>query len=245
MRTEIRRVELPQFVLRECVYPSGLRLPRHAHDYSNVTIVVGGDIEEFADAGEHRGRSFSVVFKPAGSEHENRVGRDGARTLVIELRSDSAGRWSWFEDPEVVRAAVSLVRTPAVELEARAFALLAEVMAPDSGGGAAPPWVGHITRMLDAHFDEPLRFDALAREIGLHPVYLSRAFRRYTGRTMQQYVRALRLRHARHLLASPDRTISAIAADAGFADSSHLCRTFSNLLDITPGAYRGLACTSL
>ena len=56
--------------------------------------------------------------------------------------------------------------------------------------------------------------------------------------------RELRLRHARHLLAASSRAITAIAADAGFADSSHLCRTFSELLDITPGAYRGLVRSS-
>jgi AraC family transcriptional regulator len=246
MRTEIRRVEFPQFVVRECVYPAGLHLPRHAHDYSNVTIVVGGDMEESAAAGEHRGHAFSVVTKPAGSEHENRVGRAGTRTLAVELRRPVGGRWSWFEEPEVVRAAVSLVRAwrAGGNLEASAFALLAEVMSDGCAGGAAPPWLQEVTRMLDARFDEPLRFDAMAREIGLHPVYLSRAFQRYTGRTMQQYLCALRLRHARHLLSASSRTITAIAADAGFADSSHLCRTFANLLDITPGGYRGLARTS-
>ena len=231
-------------MVREQVYCAGLRLPRHAHDYSNVTVVVGGEIEECAPEGEHRGRAFSVVFKPAGCEHENRVGANGARTLVIELRGDAGGRWSWFEEPAVVRAAVSLVRAAPAEREARTAALLAEVLVGRASARAAPPWLDSITRMLDTHFDEPLRFEAIARDLGLHPVYLSRAFQRYTGRNMSQYVRELRLRHARHLLTASSRAITAIAADAGFADSSHLCRTFSELLDITPGAYRGLVRTS-
>jgi AraC family transcriptional regulator len=122
---------------------------------------------------------------------------------------------------------------------------LAEVLVGRASARSSfPAWLPEIIRTLDAHFDEPLRFDALARDVGLHPVYLSRAFQRYTGRTMLENVRALRLRHARHLLSTSSRTIAAIAADAGFADSSHLCRTFAHLLQITPGAYRGLACTS-
>jgi AraC family transcriptional regulator len=235
-------MEIPPFVLRERVYSAGLRLARHAHAYSNVTVIVGGEIEECAADGEHRGRAFSVVFKPAGCEHENRVGRDGARTLVIEMRGHAGGRWAWFEEPEVVRAAIALLRSRAAE---RVVELLAEVLAGRASVRPSPPsWLGEITRILDARFDRPLRFDALARELGLHPVYLSRAFQRYTGRTMGQYVRALRLRHARHLLSASSRSITAIAAEAGFADSSHLCRTFSELLELTPSAYRGLARSS-
>src|ERR671921_849962 len=98
------RTELPHFVVRDCLYAPGARLPRHAHHYANVTIVAGGEIHEATDAGEHRGQPFSVVVKPAGVEHENRVGRDGARTLVNEMRANPTGRWAWLEEPHVVRA---------------------------------------------------------------------------------------------------------------------------------------------
>jgi AraC family transcriptional regulator len=164
---------------------------------------------------------------------------------VIEMRRDLGGRWAWLEEPNVVRAAIALAQAGAAELESRAFALLAEVTVGREGGRMGnPPWLAGVMATLDARFGEPLRFDAIARELGLHPVYLSRAFQRCTGRTMQEHVRALRLRHARRLLSASAQTITAIAADAGFADSSHLCRTFADLLDITPGAYRGLARSS-
>jgi AraC family transcriptional regulator len=240
------RLEFPQFIVRDCVYRPGLRMPRHAHDYSNVSVVVAGEIDEACDGGEYRGHSFSVVFKPAGSEHENRVGSAGARILTIELRrglpfADQA--WAWFDEPQTVRSAIALARArSASELEARGFELLADVSAAPCGSGSPtrPPWMDEVTRILDRRFDEPLRFDAIARQVGVHPVYLSRAFQRYAGRSMQQYVRALRLRRARQLLATRGRTITDVAADCGFADSSHLCRTFIDLLHVTPKDYRRL-----
>jgi len=233
------RVEFPQFIVRDCVYRSGLRMPRHAHDYSNVSVVVAGEIDEACGGGEYRGHPFSVVFKPAGSEHENRIGRAGARMLTIELRRDLplADRpWTWFDEPEIVRAAIAVVRArSAPELEARGFELLAEVFAARRCTTAAPAWMSEVTRILDCRFDEPLRFDCIARHVGVHPVYLSRAFQRHAGRSMQQYVRALRLRRARQLLATHGRSITDVAAD-----SSHLCRTFNDLLDVTPKMYRRL-----
>jgi AraC family transcriptional regulator len=235
------RAEFPQFIVRDGVYRSGLRMVRHAHDYSNVSVVVAGEIEEACGGGEYRGHPFSVVFKPAGSEHENRVGSAGARVLTIELRQAISDRpWAWFDEPEIVRAAIALVRArSAPELETRGFELLAEVFA-QRDTTAVPAWMNEVTRILDSRFDQPLRFEAIARQVGIHPVYLSRAFQRYTGRSMQQYVRALRLRRARQLLAARGSTITDVAADCGFADSSHLCRTFSDLLDVTPKVYRRL-----
>jgi AraC family transcriptional regulator len=248
------QADFPQFLLRECAYAPDVRLPRHAHQYSNVTVVVGGHIDETSGDTEIRGQAFSVVFKPAGSEHANRVSGAGARTVSLALRRGSelaataaARPWSWFEQPEIVRAAVSLVRAlraapSAADLEAHGFELLAEVFAARCGSGssARPSWLDEVTRILETRFDEPLRFDAIARAVGVHPVYLSRAFQRYAGRSMQQYVRALRLQRARQLLAARGRTITEVAADCGFADSSHLCRTFNDLLDVTPKVYRRL-----
>ncbi|MFP5247279.1 MAG: helix-turn-helix domain-containing protein, partial [Thermoanaerobaculia bacterium] len=68
----------------------------------------------------------------------------------------------------------------------------------------------------------------------------SRAFHRHVGTPLHDYLRALRLGHARHLLATSKRSVTAIAVAAGFYDSSHFSRTFSAALGITPKFYRGL-----
>jgi AraC family transcriptional regulator len=245
----MQRIEFPMFIVRESIYSPGLRLPRHSHDYSNVTVIVSGEIEEAGDGGEYRGRSFSVVLKPAGSEHENRVSGAGVRTLTVEIRENSAiaeeirqRRWSWFEEPVIVRAAVALHRSvkSAIDVEARALDLLAIVLSKPDVASPQPRWVREAKVMLDQRFDEPLRFDAIAHELGLHPVYLSRAFHRHVGVSMHEYLRALRLRHARHLLSASKRTVAGIAAESGFTDSSHLCRTFSGFLGVSPKVYRRL-----
>jgi transcriptional regulator GlxA family with amidase domain len=57
---------------------------------------------------------------------------------------------------------------------------------------------------------------------------------------MGDFVRSLRLRHARHLLDATARPLTAISADSGFADASHLCRVFSDAHGVTPNAFRRL-----
>jgi AraC family transcriptional regulator len=246
MPRELAHLECRDFVVREVVYEPGLRMPRHAHDYSNVTVVLGGGIDEVAERGRHRGTPGSVVWKPAGCEHENGVSGFGARTLSIQLRGtidgDAGSRpWTWFEDPEVVRAALAFTRADARTLEARAMELLASVLTMSHGGGIAPAWLARILETLQSRFDEPLRLGALARDCGRHPVYVARTFRRFTGVAMHDYLRALRLRHARHLLSATKRSIAAIAGEAGFTDASHLSRTFREHLGLTPRAFRNVA----
>jgi AraC family transcriptional regulator len=244
MHHEMSRLDLRDFVVREVVYSPGLRMPRHAHQYSNVTVVVAGEIEEHADGGTHRGRAGSVVVKPAGCEHENGVSGFGARTLSIELTrgaiADEVARrsWSWLEHPAVVRAALALCRANERDAEARAQDLLAAVLAMPRGSKHAPRWLAQIVTAIEQRFDEPLRLESLARDLGLHPVYVSRAFRQHVGMTMHEFLRGLRLRHARHLLSASKRSVTAIAAISGFSDTAHLSRTFNQQFGVSPKCFR-------
>lgn len=247
-----RRYAFDDFSVREIFYAAGRRMPRHDHAHSNVTAVIRGEMVEQTDFAEHRGRSSSVLVKPAGTAHSNAfIGRVGVATITIEFGAHSPfareiPAWSWVEEADVARAALDLhlaVRRDSREdIESTACALLATVFTPHRKPDGAPPWLAHVVDELRARFDEPIRFDALAREAGLHPVYVSRAFRRFTGSSMGDYVRALRLREARHLLASTERPLAVVAAETGFADASHLCRTFAAAHAMTPVAYR-TACT--
>ncbi len=251
--TELCRAGFAQFEVRELVYAAGRRMARHAHDYSNITVVISGDIEETTDVGEHRGRSCSVLLKPAGTMHANYIpGRQGTRTVSIEIGATSplsremeALPWQWLEDPESARAAIAFYRAVRAgtlpDIETRSLALLASATAAASRKrGRTPAWLTEVKSILDARFDEPFRFEELAAGFGLHPVYLSRAFRRHTGTTMGDYVRALRLKQARYLLSATSRPIASISADSGFTDASHLCRVFAQTHDVTPKAYRQL-----
>src|SRR3954453_21615812 len=77
------------FVVRESTYSPGLRQRRHAHDYSNITIVIAGKIEEAAERGEYCAHPGSVVTKGAGCAHEDRIGGPGGRAIRIQFYRDS------------------------------------------------------------------------------------------------------------------------------------------------------------
>jgi AraC-like DNA-binding protein len=77
----------------------------------------------------------------------------------------------------------------------------------------------------------------LAEAAGCSRFAVHRAFVSAYGVTPADYQRQLRLRAARRLIADGS-PIGEAAAQAGFADQSHLTRWFGRYYGITPGAYR-------
>jgi AraC-like DNA-binding protein len=83
-----------------------------------------------------------------------------------------------------------------------------------------------------------VRLRDVAAEVGVHPVYCARAFRRATGCTVSAYVQRLRLLGAGRRILDEGRPLAEAALGAGFADQAHFTRTCSRALGFTPGRLR-------
>jgi AraC-like DNA-binding protein len=80
----------------------------------------------------------------------------------------------------------------------------------------------------------------LAHELAVSPHHLSRIFSSATGTTISRHRLRLRVRAAMERLAGGERDLARLAAELGFADQSHLCRTVKSELRETPSALRRL-----
>jgi len=91
---------------------------------------------------------------------------------------------------------------------------------------------------LDADASLPnLSLADLARVACLSPHHFIRVFSRHTGLTPHAWLMQLRARKAQALLRQ-GAAIADAAAQAGFADQSHLTKAFKRLLGYTPGHFR-------
>jgi AraC family transcriptional regulator len=103
-----------------------------------------------------------------------------------------------------------------------------------------PFWLRRVRDYLHDNFSEPITIEEIARTAGVHPTHLSRVFRQKLGYTIGSYVRRLRVDFACRELLESDRSLSDIAAAAGFTDQSHFNKIFKERFKITPYEYRGL-----
>lgn len=78
----------------------------------------------------------------------------------------------------------------------------------------------------------------LARECDLSPSYFARAFRQTTGMPPYRWVMKQRVERAKELISKGEMELVEVALACGFADQSHLNRTFMRFAGSTPGQWR-------
>jgi AraC-like DNA-binding protein len=132
------------------------------------------------------------------------------------------------------------------ELVERAITLAAHALEHDDPRpiAAARPATARARRALVTGAREALAADPqrslpeLAQHLAVSPHHLSRIFSSATGTTISRHRMRLRARAAMERLAGGERDLARLAAEVGFADQSHLCRTLTSETQLTPSALR-------
>lgn len=84
-----------------------------------------------------------------------------------------------------------------------------------------------------------LSVESLAREMGLHPDYLTRLFKAEGGETLVSYIRQQRMLLAQELLLrQPEVEVRVVAAMCGFSDAAYFSRVFQQTWGSAPVAWR-------
>jgi AraC family transcriptional regulator len=252
----LRRVGLPRFVLTSTRYAPRLHLTEHAHTSGFLLFVRDGSFVE-----QHGRRSdgldrWTCMYRPRLDAHTNEFGPAGATLNAIDLEESWIERLcdAGFRDERLT------VRSPFVQQFAER--LDSEISMPDSmsamviealatevlvfGCRAAllrdepcPSSPARRARcIIENEFASPLSLARIAAEVGVHPVHLARQFRAAHGCTVGEYIRIIRITFARQQLKESDQPIADIAIDAGFADQSHLSKSFRRITGESPAAYR-------
>jgi AraC family transcriptional regulator len=202
-------------------------------------------------------RPLTVVFQPQGAESRTEVDEDGAHIFEIELDES----WQTRIGPTETLVADlyggdllwlglhiyrEYTRMPnpfaALAIEGLVMQMLATAtrMRARARQGAPPPWLQRAIARLHGSLGENAGLNDLAKVAHVHPVHLSRMFRRFTGLTFGEYVQRLRVQFACRQLLNPSATLAGIASLAGFADQSHLTNVFRNITGLTPAVLRDL-----
>jgi AraC family transcriptional regulator len=239
------------FSVAEIEHHAGAYYRAHTHERSYVSLALTGGFDEQVGTRGDRVSSASVVVMPAGVAHEDRIGARGNRSLLVtfapssrEVLEREPRSWSIVHGGAPARVLLRLYRAFRIGdgEETTMQELLIELhdaLAHEARVHDAVP-ARCVVRALDLlnAARSPLRLADIARDCGVDPAYLARAFRRFRGTTMGEHVRRVRAKRAAALLASTSMAIAALAC--GFADQSHLTRVFHAELGFSPAAFRRL-----
>lgn len=98
--------------------------------------------------------------------------------------------------------------------------------------------VEQSVKIMRRNLQKPLKTEQLAQMIGSTVRQLNRAFLDYAKSTPQEIGRDMRLQHSRWRLMNSKHTVTHIAYECGFSDSSHFSRWFRAKFGETPKQYR-------
>lgn len=100
--------------------------------------------------------------------------------------------------------------------------------------------IKRAVRYLHVHFTETIDSTELAIKLNIHPVHLSRQFKKETGKTLSQYVQELRLNEAKRQLKESQDPIEEIASKCGFENAPYFSHLFKKVFGLTPSKWRSI-----
>ena len=91
---------------------------------------------------------------------------------------------------------------------------------------------------IEAHLDQSLDVNEIARQVYLSPMQLYRDFYSATGHSVKEYVRKRRLSNALNMLRFSDRPLAHIAYEWGYSSQQAFGRAVKQATGLTPLGYR-------
>jgi AraC family transcriptional regulator len=244
-------------VLTEKVHLPGERLPEHFHENAYFCLALEGGWSETAEGSSFHCGVSNVVYHPEEEIHQTVFASEQhSKTFNVEITP------SWFEK------VTSWSREPlAKRIVSKNFSLtghLSKIYAEFQRNDPFSPMAieSHFTELfihlsrrndkpakkrmrlpevkevLGNTYANPLPLTELAGMFGVHPVYLSKSFRKTFGLTITDYYRNCRIEAACRLLEDTHVSLVEIALECGFYDQSHFGKYFQASTGMSPLAYR-------
>ena len=238
---------------------------RHHHPFYELGLVLRGRCTWHLPARKrHTLRAGeALLLKPGSTHYEEVPPREEARLAWlgfefagpapkwcqrgIALEDDAAEIAGYFttiarEHPRTDGRSQALVN-----LALQSLLLLLERRAEGSrrlaaASSALNPRQTHTVESAAHYFHQnlrdPLSVAQLAAYHSLCPAHFSSLFRRHHRISPRRFLRQARLQRAIDLLGESELTLKEIAAQCGFVDAAHLCKSFKLDHRVTPGVYR-------
>lgn len=243
----------------ESVYRPGTQIRRHVHSRPYFSILLHGSYREAYKGGVRECGPATAVLHPPGEVHSDQFLDSGGRIFrfeIIDKEADSCFAPQICATGELRNGRVrclaaqlyweshSLDYFSPLAAESLALEIISEatrnVFRKDKR--ATPSWLVQAVELLHEALPDNLTVELIANVVGVHPVHLARVFRRRYGCSIGEYARNWRVELASRQLATSTSPIAEIAVAAGFADQSHLCRTFKAVSGLTPKEFRAVFC---
>ena len=101
-----------------------------------------------------------------------------------------------------------------------------------------PKWAALIDDYFKENWASDFSLIDIAAEIGVHPITISKNFKKYYTCTFGEYRRMLKIHNSIPLIKNSEMSLSQVAYACGFSDQSHFIRNFKKYAAFLPNDFR-------
>lgn len=225
---------------------------RAVYQAGTVGMTPGGDTDRLRRHFRRRAVPVEKVslyvpqhFFQEAADHYRRAGQRACEEPLAALA---------FADPLIGHGVLAMVRAmtagaPDLYAQATMQWLATHLLSAHGGwrnideGGRNPgvirdPRLARVIEHMSAHFGEAMTLETLAAEAGVSKFHFARLFRASTGLAPHAFLVQLRMKAARHLLATTELSVAAVAMRCGFAQAVHFGTAFTKRFGVSPTAFR-------
>ena len=99
-------------------------------------------------------------------------------------------------------------------------------------------YIFNVITYIKEHYSLTLPLDELSMMAFLSPAHFCRQFKKFTGMTVTEFTKKIRVEEAARLLISTNNTIADIAEQVGYHDIKHFSKVFIGHMGESPSKYR-------
>ncbi|MDF1825189.1 MAG: helix-turn-helix domain-containing protein [Verrucomicrobiales bacterium] len=103
---------------------------------------------------------------------------------------------------------------------------------------AEPEVVMKAKRYVNAHLEDKISLESVARHVGVSPYYFCKIFKQSAGMTLTEFVNRRRIEWAKRRLLNPQERVTEVAFDVGFQSISQFNRSFLKYVGQSPTRFR-------
>lgn len=228
--------------------PPNTYAPFHVHEETTIVLPLSGLFVENTLRASIRGEPGVAIVETPHSPHENIYSPVGGTNLRLRLGAeleqfvalDPVGQTGQIRAYEIAQQMAERMNDEdPLLMECAGLEILGFVRnGPEWVPRGKPHYLREVVAYLRAGIFPDGGIAAIARAMNISPIRLVRSFRRAYGISLARFMRIMKLHQALKLLSDPALSISAVAAEAGFSDQSHMTRAFAQTYGVTPAVLR-------
>lgn len=234
-------------LVRHGAAPDGAQWRRRNTDGLSLYVALKGGLRIESAFGDIEAPASYAACVPRGAEHNCSVTESGGQFIFFNLpamknfgSAHPTRAPRRLEDSHSYYLISTLISRTIQNAGGLAHAHI-ECLSKHVSGEDAPTrddWFARIIDRISLSMQAPPSLDELADEAGMHPITLTKKFRRQHGCSIGEFRQRVRAERAFYRIIKQAAPLSEISLACGYADQSHMTREFRRFFSLTPAFLR-------